>query len=834
MGSTLNQPSFVGGELAPSLYGRVDLARYQTALKTCRNFISRQYGGVDNRPGTRFVAATKQAGKAARLIPFAFSTVQTYALEFGDGYMRVYKDGAQVVYPVGHASAGQPVEVVTPYAEADLFRIKYTQSADVLTLVHPNYPPKELKRFDHHVWTLTDYVAEEGPFKEVNFDKVLTVQASAVTGSVTMTASTDIFLPAHVGTLFYIGQADSNTPAWQGSRLAAASGVSPDGLTCRSNGKTYIADGNPAIGSKGYWTGTSAPSHDDGTEMDGLGTEYAGSPTGPMGVKWKYLHSGYGIVKITGYTDARHVTATVTRRLPESVVSAATYRWAHAAWSAIEGYPGAVGYFQQRMVFAGSKNAPQTVWLTAVGAFHSFGKSVPTSDDDAISRTLVSRQVNEIRHVLPLNSLVLLTSGGEWVLSGPDDVLSPKNVSTKQQGYNGSSHLAPVVSGISAIYMLDDGGSVQDLAYTFQSDGFDGDELSTLSNHLLTGRELVDWFYAKKPFTCVWCVRDDGVLLGLTYMQKQQVIGWHRHDTDGVFESVCSIREGKEDAVYTIVQRTVNGALVRYVERFASRQFDDISDAYFVDSGLSYDGRNTGSTTLTISGGTTWDYRDDTFTVTASTAYFNAGMVGAELHLPYGDGLTLKVTIDTYTSDTVVSGLANRNVPAELQNAAVTNWSLARKSFAGLGHLEGKTVSILADGNVHPQRVVTAGAIELQYAAAVVHAGLPYVADFETLDINLPSGETLRDKKKVIPRVTLLCQASRALFAGTSFAERDLYEVKQRDAENYDQAIFTKTGLFDVSIPDGWNTDGRVCVRQSDPLPLSILAVMPDLTIGGA
>ena len=525
-GSHENQPAiFAGGELAPSLWGRVDLARYQTSLKRCRNFITRQYGGADNRPGTRFVASTKDASKASRLIPFAFSTVQTYALEFGDYYMRVHKDGAQVVYPAGHASAGQPVEIATPYPASAMASLKYTQSADVLTVCHQDYAPRQFSRYDHHDWRMSEYVPAEGPFKDVAFDKAVTVTASAATGSITITSTADIFAAGNVGNLLYLEQASSDTPAWQGAKQMSDTGASPDDRLCRSNGKVYIADDNPVVGGQAYWTGTTAPSHDEGIEQDGTGTYYGASPAGPMGVKWRYLHSGYGIVRITGVTDARTATATVIRRLPDAVVSAGTYKYAHAAWSSIEGYPGTVGYYQQRMVFGATKQQPQTLWMTKVGDFKSFGKSTPLVDDDAITRSLVSRQVNEIRHILPLDSLLVLTSGGEWLLSGPDDVLTPSTMSTKQQGYGGCSHLPPIVSGISAVYLQDDNATIQDLAYSLQADGFDGEELSTLANHLFAGREIVDLAYARRPNTVIWMVRGDGALVGAD-LHEDPAGGW--------------------------------------------------------------------------------------------------------------------------------------------------------------------------------------------------------------------------------------------------------------------------------------------------------------------
>ncbi len=272
------QPSFAGGEIGPSLYGRIDMAKYQVALRKCDNFIVRQYGGVENRPGTRFVGAAKYPNRKCRLIPFQFSTVQTYALEFGHQYMRVIKDGALVLN-----SSNVIYEIATPYTEADLFRIKFTQSADVLTLVHPAYPPKELRRYAHDNWQLVDVVTKNGPFEDINIDESVTVYASASTGTITLTASASIFGAEQVGKLFYLEQpAVDSVPVWETSKST-------------SIGDIRRADSNYYRAVTAGKTGTLRPSHTEGTSWDGWG----GSGDDDTGIEWEYLHSGFGIARIT-------------------------------------------------------------------------------------------------------------------------------------------------------------------------------------------------------------------------------------------------------------------------------------------------------------------------------------------------------------------------------------------------------------------------------------------------------------------------------------------------------------------------------------------------------
>jgi hypothetical protein len=267
-----------------------------------------------------------------------------------------------------------------------------------------------------------------------------------------------------------------------------------------------------------------------------------------------------------------------------------------------------------------------------------------------------------------------------------------------------------------------------------------------MSSHLFQGHTILEWAFQQIPFSCIWAVRDDGVLLGFTYMQEQQVAAWHRHDTDGLFESVCTIVEGNVDAVYVVVNRTIGGQRKRYVERFDNRQFTDVTDAFFVDAGLSWSG-----------------------------------------------------------------------APATV--------------FSGLDHLEGQTVSILADGNVHPRRVVAGGSVTLDYAASDVHIGLPITAEIATLNLSVP-GQNVLDKKKLISKVSLICQSSRGIMAGPDSDHLRQYK-DQSGVLGTGSPIPVQTGMFEILTQAAWDKNGTVTVQQTDPLPLSILAVIPDVAVGG-
>ncbi|HBS5679044.1 TPA: hypothetical protein MAK61_003242 [Klebsiella aerogenes] len=818
------QPSFSGGEIAPSLYGRIDMAKYQVALRKCDNFIVRQYGGVENRPGTQFIAAAKYPDRKCRLIPFQFSTVQTYALEFGHNYMRVIKDGGLVL------TTGDVIyELATPYADSDVFGLKFTQSADVMTIVHPSYPPKELRRYAHDNWQIVDVETKNGPFEDINVDESVTVYASGTTGTITLTASSAIFGSEQVGKLFYLEQpAIDSVPVWETSKSTSIDDIR------RADSNYYRAN------TEGK-TGTLRPSHTEGMAWDGWG----GTGSDDTGVQWEYLHSGFGIARITAVAgDGLSATADVISRIPENAVGSdkASYKWARYAWNSVNGYPSTVVYYQQRLYFAASSSYPQTIWASRTGDYKDFGKSNPVQDDDRIVYTYAGRQVNEIRHLIDVGSLVVLTSGGEFVATGDQNkVLTPSSFSLSSQGSNGSSDVPPIAVSNIALFIQEKGSVVRDLAYSFDVDGFQGNDLTILANHLFQKRSIVDWSFCIVPFSSAFCVRDDGKLLVLTYLRDQQVFAWSPQSSAGKYESTCGIGEGSEDAIYFVVNRTINGQVVRYIERLSSRQFTNDLDAFFVDSGLSYDGRNTEGRTATISGGSgKWSYQVPYTLTMSGGSYFSAGDVGAQIQFPYTgtdpvDGtdvaMQLRCDIVSVESGNSVTITANRDIPEVLQNTATTNWTMARQTFSGLEHLEGQTVNILSDASVEPQKVVTGGAVTLEKPGGVVHIGLPINAQFETLDININGQETLLDKKQLISTVTLVVNASRGIWASTPGGQ--WYEYPQREFEFYDDPVEDATGKVEVKLDSIWEKNGRLKIRQTDPLPLSVLAVIPRITVGG-
>jgi hypothetical protein len=846
---SLIQKSFAKGEITPALAARSDQTAYATGLRTCRNFLVQRFGGVTNRPGTQYVCEVNDSSKTVRLVKFVFDADQTFVLEFGNEYIRFIQDGAQVVessVAVTGATAANPLvitavahgfdtgdEVVisavggmtqinnknfkilsltadtfslqtmagvdvngigytaytsggiaervytidSPYVEADLSTLQYTQSADVVTIVHPNYPPMELARVSNTEWTLT----------AINFEPSIDAPTGAsASGS------------AGTHTYRYRVTAIAEETAEESLPSATASATST--LTPSSSDPVTVS-----------WSAVSGAQEYD---------------------VYRYLNGVYGFIGVANGTSFDDIgyTPDTTDTPPED----------RDIFDSTDDYPSAVGYFQQRLILAGTNNDPEKVWTSQTGSFHNFLLSTPIQDDGPVTFTPSGRRVNAIRSVLDLGKLILFTAGGvHAALGDASGSLTPLAINLRQQGYVGASTLPPIPIGQSALFVQSMGSVVHDLVFDFQTDGYKGDELSLFAAHLFDGYTLVDWDYQETPHSIVWAVRDDGTLLGLTYLRSQQIAGWHRHDTqNGTFENVVSVPEDDEDAVYVVVKRTINGLTKRYIERFHTRTVTDIAvDAFFVDCGLTYDGRNTGSTTMTLSGGSTWAHTE-TLTLTASAATFSASDVGnaVAFYIRANDATdteydTIFCTITAYTSSTVVSVQADKDVPAGFQSIAFTDWALAVDEVSNLDHLEGQTVAILADGNEETQLTVSSGAITLPRPYAVIHVGLPIEADIETLSLDIVSGETLLDKRKLINKVTVVVDESRGMSVGPD--EDHLTDQDPIHSTNYADPIPLYTGNVEVLTDATWENNARTFIRQSSPLPVTVLAIIPSGRVGG-
>ena len=453
-----------------------------------------------------------------------------------------------------------------------------------------------------------------------------------------------------------------------------------------------------------------------------------------------------GVVEITGYTSATVVTGTVKVRVGSTD---ATYEWAEGAWSDVNGWPSAMPtFYEDRLVTGGTDEQPQTSWLTETADYDDYEVHSPILDSDPITATLNARQVNKIKAFVALNHLLAFTGGSIWKICAGynSDVLSPSSIQQKPQEYRGISDVDPLIVGETCLYVQEHGCKVRDLAYTYEVDGYRGNDLSVMATHLFDGYEIVDWDYQAIPDSIVWCARDDGVLLGLTYMREHEVWGWHKHVTstsagDSEVESVCCIGGDDSDEVWMVVKRTVDSSTVRYIERMLPRVTSALEDCWYVDAGKEY--TSNGSATVT-----------------------------------------------------------------------------------GLSHLEGESVCGIADGVVFTGNTVSSGSITLGASADHIIVGLPIeYPDLETLDLELglKNGSSQGSKMRV----------SRVFIRVLNTAGGTVGPDSSNLTETLCDTDELTTDVQEVMLQSDYSTDGRVFIRQTYPLPITILSIVPGVDYGG-
>jgi hypothetical protein len=807
--------SFNGGIVSPEMFGRIDDIKYNTGLKQCENFIVLPQGPVESRPGFQFVRGVRDSTKVTRLIPFRFSTTQTTVLEFSEARIRFHTFGATLLAssaglsawdsatayvvgdqvtaastifqcvvantnedptdpanqvggspasatawsltvaasptpPSGYTNVGDslpltvvvgqqvyirvyswgteviddpflgpisvpvaveeyvgytgvtvtapggfwqnlgpvsvdpvPYEVVTPYAENDISSLTYVQSGDVMTICHPRYKPHELRRLGAAAWVMAP----------ITFGSVLAAPAISSVTPTTATSPSDTQSYSYVATNVTEDQLDESGP----STPSSATNQLFD--TGARNTVAFAAAGRRNV--------------------------------------YKLSGGQYGFV---GQTDTTsfiddNIAADTSRTPPQNQDPFAA------------DYPGAVGYFEQRRIFGGTILLPQTLWMTKSGTESNLDYSIPVRDDDAISVRMAAREASIIRHIVPVGELLVLTDSGEWVVSSTDGgSITPYTISLRPQSYIGANLVQPVVVGTSAVYAAARGGHVRAAGFDFDVNSYVSIDMSLRAAHLFDYKTIVDMAYAKGPVPIVWAVSSDGSLLGMTYVPEQQVYAWHRHTTDGRFESICVVGEGNDDVLYAVVRRTINNVSVRYVERMASRFYTVPREYFGVDCGLTYSGAST----------------------------------------------------------SVISGL---------------------------GHLEGKTVAVYANGGVQGSKTVSSGSITLDDPATYAHVGLPVSAYIETLPVAAEIEAYAQATIKNVSKVTARVANSGAFEAGPALNR--MTKAKMRTTEPYGSPPALRTGEIEVSVAGSWKDDGTIFIRRSNPVPLTVTSMTIELVFGG-
>ena len=511
------------------------------------------------------------------------------------------------------------------------------------------------------------------------------------------------------------------------------------------------------------------------------------------------------------------------------------------------GNPGVPTFFQERLVLAAVSTAIQTYQMSQPGSFFNFDISNPSEPDDAIIGTIISEQLNDIRWAISVPSGLLLGTGkGAWLVNGGGGLstlnpITPSNQTANPQAFNGANDLRPIKINFDLLYGTNKGNYVRDMTYNIYANIFTGNDISVLSNHLFFGYYMTDWAWSEEPFKTLWCVRGDGQMLSLGFVKEQDLIGWAHHDTNGQFQSVCTVIENVGgnivDAIYVIVQRYINGAFVSYVERMADRYFPyGYEDAWSVDCALQTAPQASPTGTLNITGNASVIGNAVTLTDTAD-APFTSGMVGWVVRA--GGGI---YTISSYTSTSVVSATVKR-VPSAINPYTFIPYPVINgytiwepiTTITGLIQLIGQTVTGVADGAVVPPSVVSGGgSIVLSTPASKVTLGLAYLPQLQTLPLDL--GEpTVQGKRKKITGVTLRVADTLGLQIGTSFANA----VTMKDFQLGSVGTQSNQVVTDLVNGDGrtimdqaWQEAGNYCIQQNLPYPATVLGAMPEVVVG--
>ncbi len=809
--TTLALTSFVSGELGSKLDGRTDFDKYRTGCKTLENFLVHPQGAATRRVGTQFISEVKTSANKTRLIPFEFSTTQTYILEFGNQYIRFYKDKGQIL------SGGSAYEIASPYLTAELFEIKFAQSADVLYICHPNHAVRKLSRTGHTSWTLEELLFTYGPFLDDNTETT-TLSSSAISGnSVTITASaiTGInnntgFQTTDVGRLVNIGY-----------------GLGYAEITARSSTTVVTADILETLAPKVNPSKLSKEiSASDTTIVVDKIDDYAA--TGTIRIDDElitYTGKDAATRSFTGCTRGTSSTTAVTHRTLAFVYSTeniATTKWKLGAFSDFSGHPACVSFFEQRLVFAGTNTEPQTIYFSKSGDYENFATG--TLADDAMIYTIASNQVNRVRYLKAQRTLIIGTTGGEFTVTadGTDAAVTPTNLTIKKQSSFGTADVDALPVGNAVIFLQKAKRKFRELAYNFDSDGYVAPDL-TILNDAVTDSGINEFTYQQEPSSILWAVRDDGILIGLTYQRSENVVAWHKHKLGGSFgtnqfgivESIASISGTlDEDELWVIVKRTINGSTKRYIECFSDFDFDETNstDFKFLDSFLTYSGP---STTLngTISSSATSIVLADasSFTATGTILIDNE-----------------RISYTGKSTNTLTGCTRGFNSTAAATHTTGATVKQVVNSFSGLSHLEAQSVGILADGSTHANKTVSSGAITLDRYVNKAAVGLNYSSVLQTMRIEGGAEEgTSQGKTKRISKVVLRLFETVGVKVGPDLNNLETIPFRS-SSDPMDTPVSTfLAGDKEIEFRDDYNTDGFIFVKQEQALPCSVLAIYP-------
>ncbi|MDR2161633.1 MAG: hypothetical protein LBO77_05795 [Desulfovibrio sp.] len=465
-------------------------------------------------------------GAPAVLLPFEFSS------DPSQNYVLILQEGRiRVAQKYGYVrdGDGNPLEMEAPYLAGQLYDLDYAQSGDVVYLAHTAHALRKIMRYAHTDWRL----------EQVAFEPSISQPASV----------TVAFSGAAGGYPLRYKVAAVNS---KGESGRASPGLNPNA----KHANDWVVGDYATV----TWSAVA------GAESYNIYREDAGA--------FGYVGTSEG----TSFRDDKYVAdVSDTPREPQNPFAGGNN-------------PGVVCFHQQRLVLAAPAAEPQKWYASRTGNFEDFSTSRPVHDDDSLEFLLASGRIDRIQWAAAFGDLLIGTAGSEYKAIGADQgVITPSSLNVREQSFWGSIKLRPLIIGNSVLHVQRQGSRVRDLFYSLERDGYAGNDLSVMAPHLFNNHIIRQWDYQQAPGSRVWAVREDGLLLCLTYLKEHDIWGWCRVGTQGGYRSVAVTAGEFEDDVYVVAERDIAGQSRWFLERFMPSWRGRVEDAFFVDCGLSYE-----------------------------------------------------------------------------------------------------------------------------------------------------------------------------------------------------------------------------------------------------
>ena len=841
------QISFAGGELAPTFWGRTDMNQYLTGARLMRNLVVVPSGVAQNRPGFQHVAPLETT--KCRLVPFIVDENTSFILAFkrSQRNISVFKESAED--PRFSLSLVNTLRMYSGFGlgETQLQGLKYVQKGLSLTITAPGMAPSEIfYDVDADAWSgvIIDFTpppfstlgGEEGVYYRMRFEtEAEDDESGSLTPDSEHPARQWSWRISHVARLDLDGKLYETNPRSITEKHLVGTGTDVDPEEINPIGaKHAIYPDRPFEFYIGLSAGDTFPSTGEGTYTIEKTRLYRG-----RGGFFGFIIEGSEDVLVDDGADPDYGNPP---RFPKP-------RW----W--IEGVyapeadeePIVPFFFESRRILAGSVDRPATIWGSSVELHDNFDEVILADDSDAYEFTLAGRLRQVVRWFADLGNLLVGASGGVWLVqgSGEGEIITPNSIWAHVVFNKGVSDLLPVDTGDSVFFTELKGGHPYVVEKGPQG-GFRFTDVSLLSSHFFDGYTVVDWAYSDNPHRILWVARSDGALLSFTYIPEIGIAAWCQHEIagDGKVEALASKPEPGEDGVWAVVMyEDSGGTKKRYLMRMGKRLLplaDEIQQAegdttepaprepdvrfsLFLDRAVSYNGKAAVAQVMTFDGEDMTIGDQDTISISGSPT-LSAGDI-LKIDDPKG-GLAYKLRVDSDDGggDYTIS-LMNRELEGSL---VVTTWWLCSTGVNGLEHFNGKTVTVLADGNSWYDVPVVAGSINLQEGneAGIIHAGATFNADFESLDAVQDKGN-----EKVIKKIRVEVEHTRGGSVGQDFDH--LQDIPTRSvAHGYLPCPLTRREE-EILVAGSWDTKGRVVLRQKEPLPITILGITRENEQGG-